>query len=229
MIRKINHILTTHTTNYKLSTLLTDLKLNIVIFQNLDLTITLAAGCNATIIDDLATDKIQCLNLTIIIFSESSLNLLGYLTTQAVSIEKKITVQLAGSHANANVFYQGIVHTTQTIKINTKQNHARADTTSKLTVKTALKNKAKLICNALIYIAPEAEQVQALQVNKNLLLSHQTVATSSPQLEVLSHQVKCSHGSAMSYLDEEKVFFLQSRGFSKTKAKNLLIVSFLQE
>lgn len=222
----ISHTITKTNQTYKLSELLKNQAIKTGLL--LELTIVLTNTCTTNLIDDIATTLIQRINLTIICQKQSSLYLHGILTTKTATLERKITIKLDGIQAHASAFYQGTTKKDQIIKINTEQHHAIAHTTSNLTVKMVLDDAAKFNCNSLIYVAPAAEQVSAQQVNKNLLLNPLAVATSSPKLEVLSHQVKCSHGAAMSYLDTEKLFFLQSRGFNQTQAKKLLIKSFLQ-
>ena len=69
----------------------------------------------------------------------------------------------------------------------------------------------------------------AYQSNKNLVLSDDATIYTKPELEIYADDVKCSHGSTSGQLDDEAVFYLQSRGLSKKSATALLIGAFLGE
>jgi len=64
-------------------------------------------------------------------------------------------------------------------------------------------------------------------MNKNLLLGCNSQAISIPKLEVEADDVDCKHGAAVSKLDDEQIFYLQSRGIDYCSAKNILIDAFL--
>ena len=69
----------------------------------------------------------------------------------------------------------------------------------------------------------------AYQQNNNILLSNDAVVNAKPELEIYADDVKCSHGSTTGQLDEEALFYLRSRGISKTAALQLLMVGFVEE
>ena len=73
------------------------------------------------------------------------------------------------------------------------------------------------------------KQTEADQTNKNILLSPKAIMNTNPQLEIYSEDVKCSHGSTTGQIDAEALFYLQSRGISKTKAIELIINGFAKE
>ena len=80
-----------------------------------------------------------------------------------------------------------------------------------------------------IRVWPEAIQSDARQLNKNLLLSDRAQAASKPELEILTDDVQCAHGSTVGDLDGETLFYLRSRGVGETAARNLLIDAFVGE
>ena len=80
-----------------------------------------------------------------------------------------------------------------------------------------------------IYVHPEAQKTEAYQINKNLLLSESAIANAKPNLEIFADDVKASHGATMAQVDEEQLFYLQSRGLSQETARGLLIRGFIQE
>ena len=194
----------------------------------LKLVLQIKPNLTVALIDDLVKFKIQKLNLTITSGASSSVKITGSLTFNYKTVEKIITLILKEHNSNINALYTGIIKKKQQSKITTKQDHQKGLTTSNIVIKSVVKDAAKFNCNSLIFVAPKANEVQAFQVNKNLVLNPQAIAISSPKLEVLAHQVKCSHGAAISYLDQNLLFFLQNRGFSKEQAKKLLIKNFIK-
>ena len=68
-----------------------------------------------------------------------------------------------------------------------------------------------------------------MQTNKNLLLSTDARVDTKPQLEIFADDVKCAHGAAVGQIDEEELFYLQTRGINPGLASNLLTYGFAEE
>jgi Fe-S cluster assembly protein SufD len=75
-------------------------------------------------------------------------------------------------------------------------------------------------------VQPQAQKTNAYQSNKNILLSDAASVNSKPQLEIFADDVKCSHGCTVGQLNEEGLFYLQSRGISEKIARSLLLHAF---
>lgn len=148
-------------------------------------------------------------------------------SSRAMSIERVLTCVLAGkgAHADMRCLYFG--DAARLFKVKTHQEHAVGNTTSNVVVKAVLTDEALLICNSMISVAPGANGTNAEQVNKNILLSRKARAVSVPMLEVLANDVKCKHGAAVSRLDDEHMFYLQSRGLGVEQTKSMLLEAFL--
>ena len=69
------------------------------------------------------------------------------------------------------------------------------------------------------WCAPEPQKTDAVQNNRNLLLSKDALVSSTPQLEILADDVKCKHGSTTGQLDAAAVFYLRSRGIGEAEAR----------
>ena len=82
------------------------------------------------------------------------------------------------------------------------------------------------VFNGKIYVRPDAQKTNAYQSNKNILLSDTASVNSKPQLEIFADDVKCSHGCTVGKMDEEGLFYLESRGIPEKIAKSLLLFSF---
>jgi len=85
------------------------------------------------------------------------------------------------------------------------------------------------VFNGAVVVRQDAQQTDARQANRNLLLSDDAVVDTKPQLEILADDVKCAHAATVGQLDETSMFYLRSRGLSEEAARNLLIHAFAAE
>lgn len=95
--------------------------------------------------------------------------------------------------------------------------------------KCIVDDRAHAVFNGKVFVPQAAQLTNAGQLNRNLLLSPKARVDTKPQLEITADNVKCSHGATVSQLDDEEVFYLQSRGINETNARNLLIEAFVAE
>ncbi len=112
---------------------------------------------------------------------------------------------------------------------NTRQDHVSPNANSDLLYKGALYDQSKTVFRGVIRVFPNAQRTDAYQTNRNLLLSEDAEAVSLPNLEIEADDVKCSHGATVGQLDEEELFYLQSRGLNKRQAERLVIFGFFGE
>ncbi len=129
------------------------------------------------------------------------------------------------------------VQTTNTILVlgNSKQQfdmHAHAihrgtQSKSNMLTRCILDDEARAISHGLIHIDPQAAECDSYQKNETLLLGPQAAADAIPNLEILNSAVRCSHGATIGKLDEEKLFYFQSRGIAQAQAKTLITEGFL--
>ena len=111
----------------------------------------------------------------------------------------------------------------------TSQNHAAPHATSDLLYKGALDDASGSVFRGIIRVAPGAQRTDAYQTNRNLLLSEEASAHALPNLEIEADDVRCSHGATVGQLEEEALFYLQSRGLSRRRAERLVVRGFLQD
>ena len=107
--------------------------------------------------------------------------------------------------------------------------HASPHCTSREFFKGIIDDKARGVFSGRIIVRKDAQKTDAKQTNKSLLLSREAQVESKPQLEILADDVKCTHGATIGQLDKEALFYLRSRGLSKTMARNVLVYAFAQE
>ena len=117
----------------------------------------------------------------------------------------------------------------QILDFRTYQDHAAEDTTSNLLYKGAVADSARSVYTGLIRVRPQARGTNAYQTNRNLKLSDDAWAESVPNLEIENNDVRCSHASAVSPVDEDQVFYLESRGVPTAAAERLIVAGFFAE
>jgi Fe-S cluster assembly protein SufD len=95
--------------------------------------------------------------------------------------------------------------------------------------KTVAGKSSVAVFDGQVLVRENAQKTDARQSNKNLELSKEAKVYSKPQLTIYADDVKCSHGSATGQLDEEALFYLQSRGIGKEEARQVLVQAFVGE
>jgi Fe-S cluster assembly protein SufD len=107
--------------------------------------------------------------------------------------------------------------------------HRRPHCTSRQLYKGILDGRARAVFNGKVFVREGAQQTDAQQTNKNLLLSNEARVDTKPQLEIFADDVKCAHGATVGQLEEEELFYLASRGLGHELARNLLTYGFAEE
>jgi Fe-S cluster assembly protein SufD len=111
----------------------------------------------------------------------------------------------------------------------TRIDHVRPHCTSRELYKGILDGQGRGVFNGKIVVHKDAQQTDAMQTNKNLLLSPEASIDTKPQLEIFNNDVKCSHGSTIGRLDESSLFYLRARGLDEAEARSLLTYAFASE
>ncbi len=211
--------------------------------ENLKIQLILAENIHVDLIDDLLDFDITRSKLEVVLNKDSTINyelkmldqhklnhtddgLLVAYNSQGY-IEKELDFKFVGEHSQAKIRCSCKGDHNSLFKFKTVQDHKAAHTKSDLLIKGAFCKKSKIVCDSLIRVARDAQKVEAVQLNKNLLLGCNSRAISIPKLEVQADDVKCKHGATVSRLDDDHIFYLQSRGIEYCHAKNILIDSFL--
>jgi Fe-S cluster assembly protein SufD len=132
-----------------------------------------------------------------------------------------------GAHVSLDGLYlvEGTQHTDSRLQVR----HAAPHCTSHELYKGVLDGKSRAVFTGRIIVDPDAQKTDAIQSNRNLLLSAGALVNSNPQLEILADDVRCTHGSTVGRLDEEAIFYLRSRGIDRATAESLLTYAFAAE
>ncbi len=107
--------------------------------------------------------------------------------------------------------------------------HARPHCTSTQLFKGVLDDQATGAFNGRILVRQDAQKTMAYQTNNNILISDEARMHSKPQLEIYADDVKCSHGATTGQLDENALFYMQSRGIPRKEARLLMLYAFAYE
>lgn len=138
-------------------------------------------------------------------------------------------VDLTGSGAHCDLQGLYMVSDKQHVDHHTLVNHLKPHSTSNEYYKGVLGGHAKGVFNGRVVVAKDAQKTDASQQNKNLLLSKTAQIATKPQLEIFADDVKCAHGATVGQLDEQALFYLQTRGLSIEAAKELLVQAFAND
>ncbi len=139
----------------------------------------------------------------------------------------RMETKLAGQGAAAKVTGAYAGHHRQHLDFDTTQEHAAAHTTSDLAFRGVLQDRSSAVWRGMIRVDPGAQQTDAFQESRNLLLSKRAHADAIPGLEIEANDVRCTHAAAIAQIDPEQLFYLRSRGLREPAAKRLVIEGFL--
>jgi Fe-S cluster assembly protein SufD len=141
-------------------------------------------------------------------------------------VRNNLNMVLEAEHCEAHLyglyFQQGQTH----IDNHTVVDNVKPRCLSNELYKGIINDKATAVFNGKIFVQPQAQKTNAYQSNKNILLSADASVNTKPQLEIFADDVKCSHGCTIGRLNEEGLFYLQSRGINETIARSLLVHAF---
>jgi Fe-S cluster assembly protein SufD len=141
----------------------------------------------------------------------------------------RIQNDLAGQGATSRVTGAYFADGTQHLDYDTFQEHIAPNTTSDFAFKGALRDQATTVWRGMIRVEREAQKTNAYQENRNLLLSPKAHADAIPGLEILANDVRCTHGATLGQVDREQLFYLMTRGLSRSEAERLIVRGFFQD
>ena len=167
-------------------------------------------------------------NLTANLYRDSNFNSLTFTATGGLNRSNiEVNILESGAHATVNGLYTG--REKQHHDNYTLIHHKAPHTTSEQLFKGIMDESSHGVFTGKIVIHRDAQQVDSSQLNKNLLLSKKAQVDTRPQIEVYADDVKCGHGATVGQINQEEVFYLESRGIAKEKAQKILCHAFGQD
>lgn len=156
-------------------------------------------------------------------FSTSTITLGGNLT------RNDLRCQIAGTWAHSNMYGLYAANRRQHVDNFTQVEHLVENCTSDELYKGVLDDRSRAVFHGRIYVAQDAQQTDAYQNNRTLLLSSDAEIDTKPQLEIYADDVKCSHGATVGQLNEEYLYYLRARGVEQSKARRMLTFAFVKQ
>ena len=161
--------------------------------------------------------------------SQGSRFLSRTLATGGALGRSEVHVTLAEPHAECSLEGLALARGKQTIDLHSFVDHMAPQGTSDQLFKAVADKGGSAVFDGRVLVREGAQKTDARQSNKNLELSKDAKVYSKPQLQIYANDVKCSHGSATGQLDEEALFYFQSRGISREDARRNLVYAFADE
>lgn len=141
----------------------------------------------------------------------------------------ELVLELNGEHIQSEILGASYLKHKQHCDSQTYINHHKGSCQSEQVYKTLLDDESRSVFSGTVFIAEGIAKTDSAQLNQNLLLSDKVEVNSKPILRIYSDDVKASHGSTMGKMQEDEIFYLQSRSISRSKAIELLGQGFLNE
>ncbi len=143
------------------------------------------------------------------------------------TVDLDIRLAARGSRAEINLLYIGKNKDETKMKIALV--HEAPETYGRVIVKAALFDESRLTVRGMLEIEPEARGADSHLLAKALLVSSKARAEIRPELEILTDEVKASHGTSIGRIDERQLFYLESRGIAEEEGKRLLLAEFFRD
>lgn len=149
--------------------------------------------------------------------------------TEGLPTKKKLVAKLAGKEAKLKMTLIFIGTEKNHFDLEAVFDHEDLATVSDITVKAVMFGESNLNFLGNVVI-PEAGQKSVASLRcQTLLMSHQAQAKTIPSLEIIANDVKAGHAASIGRVDDELMFYLETRGFDKNIAERLLVEGFLLE
>ena len=138
-------------------------------------------------------------------------------------------LKFLGHGANAEAYGITTLGEDQHVDHYTLIHHIKGENQSIQTYKSILTDEAHSIFRGRVRIEQNAQKANSEQLNNNLLLGKKAHADSIPQLEIYADDVKAGHGSTVGQLNDDEIFYLQSRAISHSRAVKMMSEGFAQD
>ncbi|MCH8960119.1 MAG: Fe-S cluster assembly protein SufD [Bacteroidetes bacterium] len=144
-------------------------------------------------------------------------------------IRNNVTILPDAEHCETHLYglflSNGVMH----VDNHTLVDHARPHCFSNELYKGILDDRSTGVFNGKVLVRRDAQQTNAYQSNKSILLTDTARMYSKPELEIYADDVKCSHGATTGQLDDDALFYLRSRGLTEKRARAILLTAFARD
>ncbi|MFW5973149.1 MAG: Fe-S cluster assembly protein SufD, partial [Bacteroidota bacterium] len=174
-------------------------------------------------------DTASQVNGTYVHQADSSVFSVNTITLSGAVVRNNLTVTLDGEHIESHLIGLVLPTGSQHIDVSTLIDHARPHCVSNELYKYVLDDAREGVFNGKVFVRQDAQQTNAFQENKSILLTETATMNAKPELEIYADDVKCSHGATTGQLDAEALFYLRSRGLPERLARGILLLAFARD
>lgn len=135
----------------------------------------------------------------------------------------------AGEFADAKLNAMYLLDGKELFDLHATVEHAKPNGKTEENVRCIVADRARAVFNGRIHIHRDAQKTLAELNNRNLLLSDKAEINTKPELEIYADDVKCAHGATVAQIDKQALYYLQTRGVSRSKAQVMLNFGFINE
>ena len=161
--------------------------------------------------------------------SKNSTFTLNTITLNGGLVRNNLNINVNGENCTSNLYGAYILKGKQHVDNHSVVDHRVANCQSNELYKGVIDDNSTAVFNGKVFVRQDAQQINAFQSNRNVLLSDNAAVNSKPELEIYADDVKCSHGSTTGQLDEDAIFYLRARGLSLKAARQLLVSAFITD
>jgi len=144
-------------------------------------------------------------------------------------VRNNLNLVLDGEYIESHMYGLYIPNGSQHVDNHTLVDHQKPNSESNELYKGILDGRSKGVFNGKIYVRQDAQKTNAYQNCRNVILSESAGMNTKPQLEIWADDVKCSHGTTTGKLDDDAVFYMQSRGIPRAEAIKLQLAAFAED
>ncbi len=135
----------------------------------------------------------------------------------------------AGEFADAKLNAMYLLDGKELFDLHATVEHAMPNGTTEENVRCIAADRSRAIFNGRIHIHRDAQKTLAELNNRNLLMSNTAEINTKPELEIYADDVRCAHGATVAQIDKQALYYLQTRGVSRSKAQVMLNFGFINE
>ena len=147
-------------------------------------------------------------------------------TLEGAMIRNNLNISLGAEGCETHMYGLYMLNGKAHVDNHTAVDHQKPNSFSNELYKGIMDDASHGVFNGKIYVRPDAQQTNAFQSNRNILLTDTASIDTKPQLEIWADDVKCSHGATTGQIDAEQLFYLRARGLDKVQARALLLQAF---
>lgn len=199
-----------------------------VLLPRVDISLGQGSTLGFTAIQNVGQDAVVAIEQRVVVGRDANIHIgevglggeLGRLSVEADLVGNGSSVKFSGVSLGGGV---------QTLDYRFLVRHIGRNTSSDVFLKGAVDNASSSVFTGLLRIEEDATRTSAFETNRNLVLSKDAKAQSVPNLEILCDDVVCGHASTVGELEDEHLYYLQSRGLTQERAERILVHGFFGE